>query len=107
MEPYDHQHISKILVYQSEYMTINSSLGAVKVSFSAPGFKNQRCTETPHFMMTLRDICILQVTEGNYCLQYTTSYINLFNITSPIKIKFPLSGSRECIEEQTSTKDME
>jgi len=57
--------------------------------------------------MTLRDICILQVTEGNYCLQYTTSYINLFNITSPIKIKFPLSGSRECIEEQTSTKDME
>jgi len=74
MEPYNGEHLSKILVYQKEHRTEKGKLGLIEVSISQEGFVDQSCIETPPFMTTWRDISVLHPSEGDCYLQYVQQY---------------------------------
>ena len=58
MEAYEGEHLSNILVYEFEHITNIGRMCEIKVSFSQAqvGFMDQRCSETPQFVTTERDI---------------------------------------------------
>jgi len=58
MEAYEGEHLSNILVYEFEHITKKGGMCVIKVSFSQAqvGFMDQRCSETPQFVMPEWDI---------------------------------------------------
>jgi hypothetical protein len=65
------EFLSRFLRYEFEQITKNGRICVIMISFSQPGFIDQRCSETPQFMTNKMDIRGLHSTEGHCYLQYS------------------------------------
>jgi len=81
-EPNKGELLSKFLVYEFEYITKKSRMCVIMISFSQPGFMDQKWSERPLFMTNKMDIRGLHSAEGHCYLQYSQLYSALFEITN-------------------------
>jgi hypothetical protein len=81
-EPNKGEHLSKFLVYEFEYITKKGRMCVIMISFSQPGFMDQRSCETPQIVTNKMDIKGLHSAEGHYYLQYFQIYSASFEITN-------------------------
>jgi len=80
-EPNKGELLSKFLVYEFEYITKKGRMCVIMISFSQPGFMDQRCSETPEFVTNMRDIRGLHSAEGHCYIQYSQLCSASFEIT--------------------------
>jgi len=73
--------LSKFLVYEIEHIPKKGRMCMIMISFSQPGFMDQRCSETPQFVTNKMDIRGLHSAEGYCYLQYSQLYSASFKIT--------------------------
>jgi len=73
---------SKILRYEFEHRTKKGGMCVTMISFSQPGFMDQRCSETPQSMTKRMDIRGLHSAEGHCYIQYSQLYSASFEITN-------------------------
>jgi len=81
-EPNKGEHLSKFLVYEFKHITKKGRMWVIMMSFSQPGFMDQRCSETPQFKTNMMDIRGLHSAEGHCYLQYSQLYSASFEITN-------------------------
>jgi len=74
--------LSRFLVYEFEHITKNGMMFVILISFSQPGFMDQRCSKTPQYVTNKMDIRGLHSTKGYCYLQYSELYYTLFEITN-------------------------
>jgi hypothetical protein len=74
--------LSKFLVYEFELITKNGRMCVIMISFSQPGFMDQRCSETPQIVTNKMDIRGLHSADGHCYLQYSQLYSASFKITN-------------------------
>ena len=81
-EPNKGELLSKFLVSEFEHITKNGRMCVIMISFSEPGFMDQRCSETPQFVTNKMDIRGLHSAEGHCYLQFSQLYSASFEITN-------------------------
>jgi len=81
-EPNKGELLSKFLVYEFEHITKKGRMCVTMISFSQPGFMDQRCSETPQFGTNKMDIRGLHSAEGHCYFQYSQLYSASFEITN-------------------------
>ena len=81
-EPNKGELLSKFLVYEFEHITKKGRMCVTMISFSQPGFMDQRCSETPQFGTNKMDIRGLHSAKGHCYLQYSQLYSASFEITN-------------------------
>jgi len=81
-EPNKDELQSKLLVYEFEHITMEGRICVIMISFSKPGFMDQRCSETPQFVINKMDMRGHHSAEGHCYLQYPQLYSTLFEITN-------------------------
>jgi hypothetical protein len=81
-EPNKGELLSNFLVYELEHITKKDRMCVTMISFSQPGFMDQRCSETPQFMTNEMDIRDLHSAEGHCYIQYSQLYSASFEITN-------------------------
>ena len=81
-EPNNSELLSKILLYEFEHITKKCRMCVTMISFSPPGFMDQRCSETPQSVKKKMDITGLHSAEGHCYLQYSQLYSASFEITN-------------------------
>jgi hypothetical protein len=81
-EPNKGEFVSKFLVYEFEHITKKGRMCVTMISFSLPGFMDQRCSETPQFVTNRMDIRGLHSAEGHCYFQHSQLYFASFNITN-------------------------
>jgi len=74
--------LSKFPVYEFEHITKKDRMGVIMISFSQPGFMDQRCGETPQFVTNRMDIRGHHSAKGHCYLQYSHLYSASFEITN-------------------------
>jgi hypothetical protein len=84
---YSHGHntgelLCKFLVDKFEHITKNGRMCVLMMTFSLPGFRDQCCSATPHFVTNMIDIRGLHSAKGHCYLQYSQLYFASFEITS-------------------------
>jgi len=81
-EPNKGELLSKFLVYELEHITKKDRMCMIMISFSQPGFMDQKCSESPQFLTNKTDIRGLHSVEGHCYLQYSQLYSASFEITN-------------------------
>jgi len=81
-EPNKGELLFKFLVYKFEHITKKGRKCVTMISFSQPGFMDQRCSETPQFVTNKMDIRGLHSAKGHYYFQYSQPYSASFEITN-------------------------
>jgi len=81
-EPNEGELQFKFLVYEFEHITKKGRMSVIMISFSPPGFMDQRCSETPQFVTNKMDIRGLHSAKGHWYLQYSQLYSASFEITN-------------------------
>jgi len=74
--------LSKFLLYEFEHITKKGGMCVTMISFSQPGFMDQRCSETPQSVTKKMDIRGLHSAESHTYLQYSQLYSASFEITN-------------------------
>ena len=64
-EPNEGELQFKFLVYEFEHITKKGRMSVIMISFSPPGFMDQRCSETPQFVTNKMDIRGLHSAKGH------------------------------------------
>jgi len=81
-EPNKGELLSKFLVYEFEHITKKGRMCVIMISFSQPGFMDQRNSETPQFVTNKMYIRGLHSAEGHCYFQYSQLYSASFEITN-------------------------
>ena len=81
-EPNKGELLSKFLVYEIEHITKKGRMCVTMISFSQPGFMDQRCSEAPQFVTNEMNTRGLHSTEGHCYFQYSQLYSASFEITN-------------------------
>jgi hypothetical protein len=81
-EPDKGELLFKFLVYQFEHIPKQCRMSVSMISFSHPGFMDQRCSETPQVRTNKMEIRGLHSAEGLLYFQYSQPYSTSFDITN-------------------------
>jgi hypothetical protein len=81
-QPNKDELLYKFLVYEFKYITKKGRMCVIMISFSQPGFMDQRCSETLQFVINKIDIRGLHCTKGHGYLQYSQLYSASFEMTN-------------------------
>jgi len=81
-EPNKGEVLFKFLVYEFKHITKKGRMCVTMISFSLPGFMDQRCSDTPQFVTNKMDIRGLHSAEGHCYFQYSQPYSASFQITN-------------------------
>jgi len=76
--------LSKLLLYELEYIAKKGCMGVIMISFTQPGCMDQGCSETPQFVTNKMNIKGLHSAEGHCYLQYSLPYRASVEITNQI-----------------------
>jgi len=74
--------LSKFLLYEFEHITKKGGMCVTMITFSQPGFMDQRCSEIPQSVTKKMDIRGLHFAECHSYLQYSQLYSASFEITN-------------------------
>jgi hypothetical protein len=81
-EPNKGELLFKFLVYEFKHRTKKGRMCVTLISFSQPGFVDQRCSETPQFVTSKMDIRCVYSAEGRCYFQYFQPCAASFEITN-------------------------
>jgi len=81
-EPNKGELLSKFLVYEFEHITKKGRICVIMISFSQPGFMDQKSSETQQFVTNKIDIRGLHSAKDHCYLQYSQTYSASFEITN-------------------------